>query len=59
MDIGVTAERSASPATVSEYFKWVRPENRIKRNHGFVIGMTLAFKELPWSGMATFGGSGG
>jgi long-chain fatty acid transport protein len=29
-----------------------------KRNHGFVFGMTLAFKELPWSGKATFGGAG-
>jgi len=24
------------------------------RNHFFVFGMSLSFKELPWSGKATF-----
>lgn len=28
-----------------------------ERNHFFVFGMTLSFKELPWSGRATFGGT--
>ena len=28
------------------------------RNHAFVFGMTLSFKELPWSGKATFSNTG-
>jgi hypothetical protein len=28
------------------------------RNNLFVFGMTVAFKELPWSGKATYTGKG-
>jgi hypothetical protein len=29
-----------------------------ERNHAFVIGGTLAFSELPWSGKLTLSGAG-